>query len=190
LAVFTVIVLCIVIVTAFFASALFNPESQQPDPQSSIPISAIQVVTSRYLSSPPNFPNNPYKETKVFLENATLWSVQSTEDLPDNIDFTMPESMSFFIVNGTIKNDYTYAEIIAANNDGISKCTIGLDIYLYDSQGAFINTLHRGNPFRGCYEVSLRSRENANFETYFASPTDNVAYIEIFVSYLNPLTLY
>ncbi len=176
--------------TAFFASALFNPASQQPNPQSSIPISAIQVVNSGYLSSPPNFPNNTYKETKVFLENATLWSVQSTEDLPDNIDFTIPEGMSFFIVNGTIRNDYTYAEIIAANNDGISKCTIGLDIYLYDSQGTLINTLHRGNPFRGCYEVSLRSRENANFEAYFASPTDNVAYIEIFVSYLNPLTIY
>ncbi len=185
---FAIIAVSTILAATFFASANIGI-SQEPNSQLDLPVS-IQQVTPQYLTSPPNFPNNSYKITKIFLEKATLWRDSPDGSLAIDEGFPVPTGMTFFVVNGTIRNDYSPAEIIALSKEGLSKCTIGLDIYLYDVEGNFINTIHRGNPFRGCYEVSLRGSEKANFEAVFAAPEENIAYIEIFVRFLNPLPLF
>ncbi len=166
-------------------SATTNEVSQSVNP----PASAITAVGSYYLTSPPNFPNNSYKITKIFLETAALWYGYSNEKLDADIEFDVPDGMSFFMVNGTIRNDYTGSEIVALAKEGVSSCTIGLEIILYDYQGNFISTLNRGNPFRGCYQISLISGEESNFKAAFAVP-ENVASFEIYVRYLDPLPLF
>lgn len=150
---------------------------------------AISSVNPHYLTSPPNFPNNTYKITKIFLENATLWYGYSNEKLDADIEFDVPIGMSFFMVNGTIRNDYTGSEIVALAKEGISSCTIGLDIILFDSAGNSLSSINRGNPFRGCFQVSLISGEQANFKVAYAVP-ENVASFKIFIRYLDPLPLF
>jgi hypothetical protein len=152
-----------VILVAFFASNIIGNSGGQKNGSSSSQVDKLKVVGPYYLSTPPFLSNNSYKITKVFLENATLW-------------------------NGTIRNDYATEEIIKLSKDGKSECYIGLDIYLYDNQGNVVNTLNRGNPFRGCYEVSLINAQEAGFTVDFAASTQ-VASFEIYVSYLDPIPL-
>jgi hypothetical protein len=145
----------------------------------------LKVVGPYYLSTPPFLSNNSYKITKVFLENATLWNGSSNSISGPNVFINLTNPC---FVNGTIRNDYTTQEIIELSKDGKSECYIGLDIYLYDNQGNMVNTLNRGNPFRGCYEVSLMNAQEASFTVDFAASTQ-VASFEIYVSYLDPIPL-
>ena len=184
-----IIALSVSIAIAFSASSVNSATTNEVSQSVNPPASAIKTVGSYYLTSPPNFPNNSYKITKIFLENATLWYGYSNEKLDADIEFDVPEGMYFFMVNGTIRNDYTGSEIVALAKEGVGSCTIGLDIILYDDQGNFISTLNRGNPFRGCYQISLISGEESNFKAAFAVP-ENVASFEIYVRYLDPLPLF
>jgi hypothetical protein len=187
---FATIALIVSMAIAFSVSIVISATPEEISQSGKPPASAIETVGSYYLTSPPNFPNNSYKITKIYLENATLWYGYSNEKLDADIEFDVPDGMFFFMVNGTIRNDYTGSEIVTSSQEGVSDCTIGLDIYLYDAQGNFISTLNRGNPFRGCYEVSLISSEEANFKVAFAVPEKNVAHFEVYIRYLDPLPLF
>jgi len=186
---FIIIALSVSVAIAFSASSVISASPEEVSQSGKPPASAINTVGSYYLTSPPNFPNNSYKITKIFLEKATLWYGYSNEKLDAEIEFDIPEGMSFFMVNGTIRNDYSGSEIVSLAKEGVNSCTIGLDIILYDDQGNFVSTINRGNPFRGCYQVSLISGEEANFKAAFAVP-ENVAYFEIYIRYLEPLPLF
>lgn len=187
----SIIILIIAGLTIAFSSSSVNSaiseEGTQPGRSSA---SAVKVVDSFYLTSPPTFPNNDYKITKIFLEKATLWYGYSNAKLDADIEFDVPEGMYFFMVNGTIRNDYTASEIVASANEGVNTCTIGLDILLYDEQGNFISTLNLGNPFRGVYQVTLTSGEVVDFKVTFAVPEKNVAFFEIYIRYLDPIPLF
>jgi hypothetical protein len=187
---FVIITLSVFVAIAFSTNSLISATPEEENQSVKPPASGIATVSSYYLTSPPIFPNNSYKITKIFLENATLWYGYSNEKLDADIEFGVPDGMSFFMVNGTIRNDYTGSEIVALAKEGVSTCTIGLDIILYDDQGNFISTLNRGNPFRGCFQVSLISGEEANFKVAFAVPEKNVAYFEIYIRYLDPIPLF
>jgi hypothetical protein len=186
---FAIIALSFSITIAFSASSVISASPAEVSQSGKPPASAINTVGSYYLTSPPNFPDNSYKITKIFLEKATLWYGYSNEKLDADIEFDVPDGMSFFMVNGTIRNDYTGSEIVASAKEGVSSCTIGLEIILCDDWGNFISTLNRGNPFRGCYQVSLISGEESNFKAAFAVP-ENVASFEIYLRYLDPLPLF
>ena len=54
---------------------------------------------------------------------------------------------------------------------------------MYDKEGAVVPTVQRGNPFRGCNELRLKSGETASFYLIFTTPKE-IANFEIYVSYL------
>ncbi|MCW4010187.1 MAG: DUF3426 domain-containing protein [Candidatus Bathyarchaeota archaeon] len=186
---FATVAVVVVVLIALFGTGMTKAptqESNPPTPQASDEI-AVATAEAYYLTTPPYFPDSTYKTTKVFLENATLWSNATLEE---NAAFSVPENNSLFVVNGTIRNDYSVSEIIELSKEGQPYCSIGLDIYLYDSQGNLVNTLNQGNPFRGCCVLTMISGEESNFKVAFASPSSEVACFEVYVSYLDPMPLF
>lgn len=188
LAAATVIAIASVMLIAFFGSGKTNMPTSDVNPQPQ-PAASIVNATSHYLTSPPFYPNNSYKITKIYLESAAVWSgFSSTGSTADS--FTNPNGTSVFTVNGTVRNDYTAEEILKLSKEGVSTCIVGLDIYLFDKQGNFVNTLSRGNNFRGYYELNLKGGEEANFDVAFAVPSKDIASFAVYVNFLDPEPLF
>jgi len=158
--------------------------SQKFDSLYNFSASDTMTIGPHYLSRPPYFPNNNYNITKIFLESATL-----TYDY-SNISFTSDSGDEAFrgvhaiIINATVRNDYTVEEIIQFSQEGISNCLFGIDVYMYDEYGDIVPTRQRGNPFRGSYELGLKSGETISVNMVFATTNRNINYFEIYVSYL------
>ncbi|NLE05627.1 MAG: hypothetical protein GX638_12615 [Crenarchaeota archaeon] len=152
-------------------------------------IKLISGKSSCYLNSLPNYPNNNQKITKVYLSNSTCYCYPEGSSI-SGAEFIVPDNMFLYVVNGTIRNDYAAEEILRLSEEGNNKCIIGLDVFLYDNQGNFINTINRGNPFRGSCELTLQAKSEMIFNTFFIGAVEEVAYFEIYVSYLNPLSLF
>ena len=185
------VALTAVVLAYLFGPGTIDAQTKGSNLSESPASEAIVVATAaqHYLTTPPYFPNSTYKTTKVFLENATVWD-NSTSD-SENVDLSVPENHSLYFVNGTIRNDYSTQQIIQHSKEGKPYCSIGLDIYLYDSQGDFVNTLNQGNPFRGCCVLTMINGEEANFNVAFAVPDSEVVVsFETFVSYLDPMPLF
>lgn len=146
------------------------------------------TLAPHYLSRPPYFPDNSNKVTKIFLVSATLQYDYS------NISFTTASRYKSFtgipaaIVNATLRNDYTVDEVVQFSQEGLSHCTIGIDVYMYDTDGDYVGTLHRGNPFRGCSELKMKSGETVSVNLVFATPNRNIDHFEIYISYF-PIVL-
>ncbi|MFC1486750.1 glycosyltransferase family 39 protein [Thermoproteota archaeon] len=142
------------------------------------------TIGPHYLSWPPYVQNNNNKPTNIFLESASLSYAYS------NVSFTEDSGEEDFIgvpavvINATIRNDYRIEEIIQFSQEGISDSSVGIDVYLYNDQGDIEPTFQRGNPFRGSYELSLKSGETSSVNMVFATPNRNIQYFEIYVSYL------
>ena len=158
------------------------------NPSSSQGIKALSdfhtmTIGSHYLSMPPHFPDNSNKITKIFLESASLSYDYSNVSFTSDSGYDTYEGVPAVIINATIRNDYTVEEIIQFSQEGISDCVVGIDVYMYDTQGDFVGTLHRGNPFRGCSELSLKSGETVSVDMVFATPNRNIDHFEIYVSY-------
>ena len=166
----------------FANSSIASPENSIETDNSS---SKIFTLNEGYLEGPPYFPDNEYKVTKIFLENATLYDFTTASS---KIDFNseLPEDYYLFFANGSIINEYSSEEITKSSKEGNSYCLIGLDIYLYDAEGNEINTIHSGNPFRGCYQSSLRSGERGIFKVAFITSVPAEKF-EIYINYLDPL---
>jgi hypothetical protein len=158
--------------------------SQGINALSDFPASDTATIGSYYLSRPPYFPNNSNKITKIFLESATLSYDYSNVSFTSDSGYDAHEGVPAVVINATIRNDYTVEEIIQFSQVGISDCVVGIDVYLYDNQGDFVGTIHRGDPFRGCYVWSLKSGEAVTVNMVFATPNRNIDYFEIYVSYL------
>lgn len=147
------------------------------------------TISPHYLSRPPYFPNNSYKLTKIFLESATLKYDYSNVSFTTESGYDDYMGVHAVVITATVRNDYKVEEIIQSSQEGISDCLVGIDVYLYDEEGDVVGTLHRGNPFRGCYELSLKSGEIVSIDMVFATPNRNINYFEIYVSWLpNVLT--
>jgi len=182
LASIAVAALCIVILIAFSVANISTPKHDTS-------ASEVAKVTTPYYLSSTHFSNNTYVTTKIFLENATLW-YDSNPNSVTYAGFTTPEGMQLFIVNGTIRNDYSTEEILKSSQEGNTHCLVGLDVYLYDTQGNFVNTLNRGNPFRGSNEINLRGGEETNFNVAFATPNVDITAFEVYVTFLEPMPLF
>ncbi len=183
----TIVVIASIMLIAFFRNGNANMSTSEGKPQQQ-PVVSIFNATSHYLTSPPFYPNNTYKITKIYLKSATILSGFASTGSTAN-SFANPTETLVFTVNGTVRNDYTAQEILRLSKEGISTCYVGLDIYLYDNQGNFVNTLSRGNNFRGYYELSLKGGEEANFDVAFAVPR-NVSSFEVYVNFLDPEPLF
>jgi hypothetical protein len=142
------------------------------------------TIGQYYLSRPPYFPNISDNITKIFLESATLRYDYSNVSFTSDSGYEEYEGVPAVVINATIRNDYSVEEIIQFSQVGISNCVVGIDVYMYDNEGDFIGTLHRGDPFRGCYTLSLKSGETVSVNMVFATPNRNIDYFEIYVSYL------
>jgi hypothetical protein len=142
------------------------------------------TIGPHYLSKPPHFPNNSNKITKIFLESATLRYDYSNVSFTADSGYNAYRGVSAVVINATIRNDYSVEEIIQFSQEGISDCYVGIDVYMYDKQGDIVWTLHRGNPLRGCYELSLKSGETVSIDMMFATSNRDIDYFEIYVSYL------
>ena len=151
---------------------------------SDFPASDTITIGPHYLSRPPHFPNNSNKITKIFLESATLRYDYSNVSFTADSGYNAYRGVPAVVINATVRNDYNVEEIIQFSQEGISDCDVGIDVYMYDKQGDFVGTLHRGNPFRGCYDLSLKSGETVSVDIVFATPNRNINYFEIYVSYL------
>ncbi len=173
----------IVILAAFLASAATDPQGQ---------VVGLPRLEPRYLVTPPFYPDNAYKTTKIYLTNASCYEGSSlTNEALKDLNFNVGADAYLVLVNGTIRNDYTTEEIIALSHEGVSDIVVGLDIYLYDEQGNFVNAVTRGNPMRGCIELSMRSGDTTDFEVAFAvSGKLNVTRFDVYVSYLDPFPLF
>ncbi|MCX8150658.1 MAG: hypothetical protein N3D85_04065 [Candidatus Bathyarchaeota archaeon] len=136
----------------------------------------------------PCYSNGSYRITKIVLQKATLW-FDSKSDSAISENFQVDQNAFLFMINGTIRNNYTPEEIITSSLQGVNYCTVGLDVRLYDTQGTFVNTLTRGTPLHG-FELKLKSGEETYFEVPFVTSTRDVAYFEICIIYLEPLRLY
>ena len=171
----------------FFLYADKNPSTSQGFDAPYDSASDTMTIGPHYLSRLPYFPNNTYKITKIFLKSATLTYNYS------NISFTSDSGYEAFmgvpaiVINATVRNDYTVEEIIQFSQEGISDCLFGIDVYMYDDQGDIVETLQRGNPFRGSYELVLKSGEAVSVNMVFATNKRNIGNIsdfKIYVSYL------
>jgi hypothetical protein len=185
----TVVALGMIMLVAFFVGRTTNTSTPQGNTQSGVPEPNVKAPNSHYLLTSPCYPNSTYKITKMFLEEAIPYDVNDSI-AEANFGFTAPGNCSILAVNGTIRNDYSTKEIIQLSKEGSPYCSVGLDIYFYDSQGKFVSTLNQGNPFRGCTVLILISGEESNFKVAFATPTKDIAYFEIYVSYLDPMPLF
>ena len=183
----TVVALGMIMLVAFFAGGTTNTSTPQGSTQSGVPELNVKAPDSHYLLTSPYFPNSTYKITKIFLESATPWIGYSNSSIAVKVGINVPQGTSVLIVNGTIRNDYTAEEILQWSQEGVGDCYIGLDAYLYNKQGNLVSIIERGNPFRGCYEVSLKGGETASYNMVFVANSDDVAYFEIYVSYLRPI---
>ena len=158
-------------------------------PSSSQDISALSdfpsmMISSHYLSMPPHFPDSSNKLTKIFLESATLSYDYSNVSFTSDSGYEDYPGVPAVVINAKIRNDYTVEEIIQFSQVGFSDCIIGIDAYMYDDQGAFVGTLNRGDPFRGCQTLSMKSGESVSINMVFATPNRNIDHFEIYVSYL------
>ncbi len=142
------------------------------------------TIGPHYLSRPPHFPNNSNKITKIFLESATLRYDYSNVSFTSDSGYDAYEGVPAVVINATIRNDYNVEEIIQFSQEGISDCVVGIDVYMYDDEGDFVGTLHRGDTFRGCYTLSLKSGEVVSVDMVFVTPNRSINYFEIYVSYL------
>jgi hypothetical protein len=179
-----VVALIIFILITFSAA---NPMKRN-EPSSDTLAPDIEV-TPHYLSTP-HFSSNTYITTKIFLEKANLWDIDASSSSVTEVGIAPPEGMSLFMVNGTIRNDYSTEEILRYSKEGNTHCLVGLDVYLYDNQENFVNTLNRGNPLRGSYELDLRGGEVANFNVVFATPNVTITAFEVYVTFLEPMPLF
>lgn len=143
-----------------------------------------------YLSTLPIYPDNRYKITKIFLEKSTLWFMFSNTSRSEDSDFPISEDCFLYKVNGTIRNDYRTEEIVEFSREGRRNCIVGLEIYLYDSSGNFVDAITTGNPLHGCFEISLEGDAKADFNVHFAVSNKNVETFEIYVIYLNPVPMF
>jgi hypothetical protein len=158
-------------------------------PSSSQGMSALSdfptiTISSRYLSMPPHFADNGNNLTKIFLESATLSYDYSNVSFTSDSGYEDYLGVPAVVINATIRNDYTVEEIIQFSQVGFSDCIVGIDAYMYDDQGVFVGTLHRGDPFRGCQTLSMKSGESVSINMVFATPNRNIDHFEIYVSYL------
>ena len=142
------------------------------------------TIGSHYLSRPPHFPNNSNKLTKIYLESSTLRYDYSNVSFTADSGYDDYMGVPAVVITATVRNDYKVEEIIQLSQEGISDCLVGIDVYMYDEEGDVVGTLHRGNPFRGCYELSLKSGEIVSIDMVFATPNRNINYFEIYVSWL------
>jgi hypothetical protein len=175
-----VIVVCVSIIFALYANN---------SPSSSQGIKALSdfptmTIGPHYLSRPPQFPDNSNKLTKIFLESATLRYDYSNVSFTSDSGYAKHEGVPAVVINATIRNDYTVEEIIQFSHVGVSDCVIGIDVYMYDNEGNFVGTINQGDPFRGCYTLSMKSGETVSVNMVFATPNRNISYFEIYVSYL------
>jgi len=173
--------LIIIIAAAFTLIAFwigFN-QSQQTKLEDAIPAESVIVVDQRYLSREPHFPSNTSKITKIFLESASTYWINYSDN---GVNSDVPAIM----VNGTIRNDYTTEEIVQLSQEGISTLKVGLVVRLYDEQDKIIGTIGVGNPFRGHKELDLKGGDTTSYEIILLSSGEPVDYIEIYVSWLKP----
>ena len=178
---------CIAIVIASIAVLLMTMTNLQTNFKTGF-LKLSSTETPRYLSTPPIYTGGSCRVTKIFLKEANLWFVSNAHSAVAE-DFPVAEDTFLFIVNGTLQNNYAPTEIIESSLEGVSDCIIGLDIRLYDNQGNSVSSVTRGTPFRG-FELKMKGGEEAYFEVPFVTSTRNVAYFEIYVSYLEPVRLY
>jgi hypothetical protein len=186
----SVLVVVFVILAALFLSSMARAATSTPTKEDltskpDFQVSDVAALNSQYLSRPPYYPNNTYKLTKIFLESATLW-YDTNSSVTKDLGYQIPKGSSAFVINGTIRNDYTLEQIVQWTQAGKDSCYIGLDLYVYDKQGSLVSIIERGNPLRGCFELPLRGGESAPFNMLFDVPTKNFASYEIYVEYLDP----
>lgn len=149
------------------------------------------TIGQQFLSRPPHFPNNN-RQTKIFLESATLWKDYSNVSFGFDRSYYAFEGVPAVVVNATIRNEYSAEEIIEFSREGISDCSVGIDVYMYDEQGDAVGTVHSGDPFRGCCEMNLKSGESTSVNMVFVTEkmfvTENrIDHFKIYVSYLSPI---
>lgn len=178
----TIIFISVIILVVLYASNSLT-FSNGTDALSDSSASDVMTIDPHYLSMPPYYPNNTYKITKIFLESANLWYDYSNVSFTNDDGYDSFRGVPAVIINATIRNDYSVEEIIQFSQEGISSCTIGIDVLMYDEQGNIVGTLHQGNPFRGSRELSLKSGEKASVDMIFATPNRNINDFQIYVSY-------
>ena len=179
------ITISIIGLSILFALYLNNSllPSQEIDPLPNYQESDIITIGPHYLSRPPYYPNNSNKITKIYLENAALWYDYT------NISFTSKSRHYDFrgveavIINATLRNDYNVREITQFSTEGSSNLNVGIDVYMFEKNGDRVGTFRRGNPLRGCYELSLKSKQIVSINIVLATPK-TIDKFEIYVSWL------
>lgn len=152
--------------------------NEKPD----VPPEDTLTISPHYLSRLPYFPNNSEKRTKIFLEKATLSFTTDSKYYAYRGDYAV-------VINATIRNNYNIEETIRFSEEGSNEIRVGIDVQMYNEEGVFVGTIHRGNIIRGCYEASLMSGETVSFERVFVTPNWDIDYIEIYVSWLPDVPL-
>ena len=151
----------------------------------------IEGPSSGYLTYYPGFKGG--NETLIFLVSADNprygfcnWSYSGYWD-----DAEVNEGDPCFIVNVTVRNDYTTDPIWTDENSppGLYNNHVKLTAYLYNQQGRVdavdvtfpINSLHGGHVF------VVEPEETHSVELYLATDCKDIERYEIYVTYHGPL---
>ena len=146
-------------------------------------VSNIQTPSSGYLTRIPNPFSN---ESKIFLVSSTnhRYGFYNWNYSHWNIQMGDP----CFIVNVTVRNDYTTDPIHTDENSpaGLYYNHVKLTAFLYDQDGRVnsvdvtypINSLHGGHVFK------IEPEETYSVELYMATETTDIERYEIYVAYI------
>jgi len=146
-------------------------------------ISKIEGQSSGYLAYAYNT-----EETMIFLVSTAnpMYGIYNWNDS----NWDVHEGDPCFIVNVTVRNDYTTDPLWTdeGSHSSLYNNHVKLTAYLYNQQGKVdavdvtypINSLHGGHVFR------VESEETQSVELYLATDCKDVERYEIYVTYIGP----
>jgi len=173
-----VAVILVLIIGLYFWNLMFSSSDS----------SAIEGPGSGYLTYYPGF--NEGNETMIFHISTDkprygFYNWNDTKWYGGEVN----EGDPCFIVNVTIRNDYTDPIIEDSPLNGTFYEYVSLTTYLYDEQGRVdaVDVTYPINRIWGGHFFSVKPGETHSLEVYLATESKNIEQYEIYVNYVEPL---
>ncbi len=137
--------------------------------------------------------------TKIYLVSANgrydYWRFNDTQigyPLAGSYIWVIHKGDPLFVINVTVRNDYTYEDAFFSDNPPIGNVSgtyesfIVLNVFLYDAQGNIVNAVDFTMPKTpvGNYQFLLKSQETTSFNLYLATASRDIDHFAIKIGYL------
>ena len=156
---------------------------------SDFPSPEVQPISPHYLRTIPDLFGN-FSQTKIFLVDAEPRFGYYNETVKPN-DPSFPEIHQgdpVFVLNVTLRNDYTEDDTPTGGFDYNNGSIIILQTQLYDKNGP-VNGMDVTPPYPGGFHVSAQSYEikrgeTASFDIYLLTPNRQIDRFELYIYYI------